>query len=268
MNNNKKNVLLIDGSAFAFKYAALEDYAVRIDTAIKYMLKNNNAEELVILIDKSSTNFRIQEAVTKEYKGNRVKYRDPEQTKYLRSIFSYLQYRYGAKLCHGLEVDDILRIISRRVNNSENYKAIICGVDSDLLCIEGTHYNLNTREITEVNYIGEILTKLSSNGTKKKLKATGILATYFKMITGAGKENFQGLPKYGEVKAKSLLENCTTEEEMAKITLIEYLNVFGIELGTQKFTEAFKLCYLLEENVNVITPQFYNPNKGLIDLNL
>lgn len=255
MNNN---IILLDGSAFSFRYSSIEEFFSLIDYAIDRMMTLCNSNKIMIFIDKSKYNFRLKCAVSKPYKGNRKK--DEAHTIYLQDVFTYLEQAYGANYIYGIEVDDALRILSNRLKN-EGFNTIVAGVDSDLRCISGDHFNIKKETYDSV----ENGFKLQYE--KGKLKAEGWIATYTKMISGAAKENFTGIPKYGDKKAYDLLCNVNSVAEAQAIVIKEYIKVFGKEEGIKKVEEAFRLCYLLEKNNNLRTPLVYTKN-GLQHLKL
>lgn len=251
MNNN---IILLDGSAFSFRYSAIEEFFSLIDYAINKMMTSCNSDKMMIFIDKSKYNFRHKYSVSKVYKGNRKK--NEEQIIYLNQVFQYLEQAYGANLVYGVEVDDVLRILSVRLKE-QGYNPIIAGVDSDLLCIEGDHFNIKKEIFFNVPSIPKLEYKKEGS---KKLTATGWIATYVKMITGAAKENFAGLSKYGDKKAYEMLKDVDNKRDAERIVIKEYIKVFGEQEGIEKVKEAFRLCYLLEKNENVRTPLVYTKN--------
>jgi 5'-3' exonuclease len=125
-----------------------ESHAIQITkTIIKRILEETKAESYKIFItanDKS--NFRYKIATIQSYKGNR---KAPKPF-YYDKIRSYLTSSWGAIEVRGQEADDQLGI-ENTLLSSQGIHSIICSIDKDLLMIPGTHYNIDTSNIIEVN---------------------------------------------------------------------------------------------------------------------
>ena len=143
-------------------------------------------------------NFRHDVATIQKYKGNRDKSRKP---RWYNEAREYLIKYYNAKVCDGVEADDELA-------KAQSSNTIICSIDKDLLQVPGLHYNWVKDEKYEVS---------PQEGTRR---------LWEQVLTGDATDNIPGIKGIGPVKAKKLLKDCATEEEMREVcikTWEEYL---------------------------------------------
>jgi 5'-3' exonuclease len=256
-------VLLVDGSAFVFLHANKPNYNTTIQDHMARLLKLYRTDKYVFFLEKSKTNFRLAIGVTNVYKGHREANREKtaDYIPYLSEVFEACNKAFNPVIYYGVENDDALSMTAKLYNEGSEYNPIIIGEDSDLLSIQGTHYGLKTNVESSVGFPGtiEIITK--ENNTKKMI-STGLFATYSKILKGAAKENYKGLPGYGTIKVYQLLKDLTTEAEMRQLCFELFVKEFGYREGIKKLNEGFRLCYLLKENNNFILPiiQIYNKN--------
>jgi 5'-3' exonuclease len=251
-----ENLELIDGSAFAFLHANKENHSTTMREHLERLLDIHSTDKYVIFTEKSKSNFRLSVAYSKGYKENRQSNRDSVDNylPYLNDCFRVLK-EFGTALYLGIENVDAISISKNRFKN--HYNTIICGDDSDLLSIEGDHYRLRRNESMSVSGIGSI--EVNSKG---KLIATGLYSTYSKIIKGSQKENYSGLKGLGDKAAYNLLKDLSTEEEMRDLCVDLFTQTFGYRDGIKKLDEGFRLCYLLKENSNFITPPIKTYNKS------
>ena len=258
---NKQNVLLVDGSAFVFLHANKPNYNTTILDHLERLLNLFNTDKYVFFLEKSKSNFRHAIAVSNVYKGHREANRDKtaDYVPYLSEVFTACTKAFNPVIYYGVENDDALSLTAKLYNEGSDYNPIIIGEDSDLLSIQATHFGLKTNIETTVDFPGIIDVITKSNGTKK-LFATGLYATYSKVLKGAAKENYKGLPGCGTIKVYALLKTLTTEAEMRELCFELFIKEFGYREGIKKLNEGFRLCYLLRENKNFILPtiQIYN----------
>lgn len=258
----KENVLLVDGSAFVFLHANKPNYSDTIREHLSRLLEMYDTNKYVFFLEKSKSNFRNSIAVTQVYKGHREANREKtnDYLPYLSEVFKECYNAFNPIVYYGIENDDALSLTARIYNEGTDYNPIIVGEDSDLLSIQGTHYRLRKNFEMTVSFPGtiEIVTNLK-NG-QKKLLSTGIYATYSKILKGAVKENYKGLPGYGDTKVYSLLKDINTESEMRKLCFDLFVKEFGYRNGVARLNEGFRLCYLLRHNHNFTLPtiQIYN----------
>lgn len=260
-NKNKENVLLIDGSAFVFLHGNKENYKETIKEHFEHILDDNNADKYILFLENSKSNFRHSIAVTDAYKGHRElnRHKVDEYLPFLNDVIREVKRNYYPVTCQFIENDDALSICSRRMQEEGIYNPIVCGDDSDLMCIPGDHWKLKKNIRIKVEESGTI--ELVDKSGKKSLVCTGLYATYAKILQGAVKENYKGLPRYGAVKVYELLKNVTTEADMRKLCFDLFINELGYEEGIKRLQEGFRLCFLLRENKNFVIPQIRVYNK-------
>jgi len=251
MTKKGKNILLIDGSTLAFLHGNKENYKISIKEHIEGLLRRYRTNLYVIILENSNSNFRNKTSVSTEYKGQRRTEKaitnQQNYLPYLSNCFREIKDNYRPVLYLGIENDDALRILSKRFKDDE-YNPIVCANDSDILCIEGNHHNLRTNKQLTISYLGEI------NHENKKVFATGLYNVYFKIMKGSQKENYKGIPGYGDVKVYSILKDLTTEEEMQDACLYHFKLNYSEEEYLDKLAEGFSLCWILEDNYNLQTP--------------
>lgn len=250
--NNKENVLHIDGSAFAFLHGNKENYPETIREHLAFLSTVCETKKYIIYLEKSITNFRLKYGVTNIYKGHRAAKKDQqkEYLPYLEEVFAHINERYKPVYYLGIENDDAISISVRHQLLEGVYRPIVCGDDSDLLSINALHYRLKKNAFIDATSQSTIAIDAKGN-----LFATGIYATYSKILKGAAKENYKGLAGYGVKKVYNLLKDLTTEAEMRKLCFDEFVNQLGYKEGVRYLQEGFRLCYLLRSNNNFIQPQ-------------
>lgn len=138
--------------------------------------------------------FRNDIATLKEYKGNR---KDARKPVYYDQVREYLIKYHDAIVLENVEADDMLAI-----EQSDN--TVIASIDKDLLQVPGKHYNWVKEEKVLIE------------------PAIGLKKLYIQVLTGDSTDNIPGIPGVGPVKARKILDGCTTEEEMWEICIAEW----------------------------------------------
>lgn len=104
-------------------------------------------EELQVLIAvKGQGNFRKD--LYPEYKKNRPDL-DPEIRERLNYVYQHA-VKQGAKPADNMEADDLVSIWAAEAREAGT-KYVVCGIDKDLLQIEGHHYNYGKDTFTYMN---------------------------------------------------------------------------------------------------------------------
>ena len=150
-----------------------------------------------------------------DYKQHRTK-EVPEKWEFTKD---YVVKRWNANVIDDIEVDDAVRICSKRILNSH-----IVAIDKDLLWLEGTNFNWRKNEWTEVNKAQE----------EEYLSKS--------LIIGDTVDNIKGLPGKGEAFCKK------NNIKMVNEAFIFYLIEYGIGKGVDQFYKNFKSLYILEES--------------------
>jgi len=249
---SKENVLLIDGSALAFLHGNKENYVETLSEHFEKLCDEGNTDKYVIFTEDSKTNFRLGEAVTDVYKGHRKekKHLIAEYLPFLNNVFGEIKKTYKPTKILGAENDDAISLTANAMKKEGIYNPIICGDDSDLLQITGSHYKLKKNVKLEIPEEGFVY--LDDKGN---LISSGKFAVYSKILKGASKENYKGIPGYGPKKVYNILKELKTEEQMLEASMNAFVNELGEEEGIKRFKEGFRLCYLLENNIYFKMPQ-------------
>ncbi len=158
---------------------------------------------------KGDSDFR--KTLYAEYKLNR--HADPmKQNPFVPKIRKLAVYEGYAIFAHGREADDMLRIWALEAQRAgRDY--IICSIDKDLRCIPGKHYVMHFDPAKQVTL------NISEWEAKRHY--------YEQMLKGDPTDKIPGVPLVGEVKAKNLLSECLSEEEMQEVVVSEYLAAYG-----------------------------------------
>lgn len=158
-------------------------------------------------------NFRNDIAVTVPYKGQRV----ADKPIHYQALRDHLIGSWGFTVTEGIEADDAVGIAAYALKEDES---IIVHIDKDLNQFRGWHYNYRKKE---KYYVSEF---------------EGLVNFYTQILTGDRIDNIVGLKGIGPVKAKKLLKDCTTEQELYKAVLEAY------EGDKDRVTENAQLLWL------------------------
>jgi hypothetical protein len=168
-------------------------------------------------------NFRNNIAKTAPYKGTRVAPK-PEHYQALRE---HLQVKYGFMMTKDIEADDAVAIACYAIPEDE---MIMVHIDKDLNQLRGWHYNYRKKEKYHVT------------------EFEGLQSFYIQILTGDRIDNIIGLKGIGPVKAKRILEECQTEQEM-------YLAVVEAYGGNEeRVLENGQLLWLQRSHHQLWTP--------------
>jgi 5''-3'' exonuclease (including N-terminal domain of PolI) len=172
-------------------------------------------------------NFRDKLATIRVYKGNRDPLNKPE---YYDEIRQYLIDYHGAEIIDGMEADDKLGIEQWK---HKDRSTCIVGIDKDLLCIPGYHFNWVK----------------SSMFYQTLAEANKMYWT--QVITGDTTDNIQGIPGAGPKAADKIINASDgTWLDMHNRVLQAYETKFGGE-GMKHFHENASLLWIQrEEGIN------------------
>ena len=152
-------------------------------------------------------NFR--EDLFSDYKGNRKKAKDtrPEWFGDLKSWASTLEGSVESDNC---EADDLVRVWALECDEA-GINRVVVSVDKDLDCIPGNHYNPRTKAIYQVceEYAERFY--------------------WQQVLTGDSVDNIPGLWKVGPVKAKKILADAWTHDELIAAVCRAYHDAYGEE---------------------------------------
>lgn len=171
---------------------------------------------------KSSQTFRYSVAVEKEYKGNRKQdSRDYEQkVSDIMYVVEYIMKSNNVLIFSDLEADDILSMLQCE-------ETFIISNDKDLKQVPGWHFNFKTLNIHRINEID----------AHKNL--------CYQLLVGDATDCIPGLKGIGDKRALEIMGE-TPMNQMIFTILLEYQKRYGINQGTDMFTETWNLVKLRE----------------------
>ena len=179
----------------------------------------------------SKSNFRLEIATIKPYKGHRK----TEKPLFYSVIREKLDAMPNVHMVVGMEADDALGIYQFSAwSYSHTDETIICSRDKDLRMIPGYHYGwkMGNQKEFPVTYIDMV---------------DGYKNFYQQMLTGDTSDNIPGL--YGVGPKSSLVKKvreCSQPEDMEKIVLKAYEDRFGFYAGLF-YNENWNLLWILRE---------------------
>lgn len=193
-------------------------------------------------------NFRVAEAKTEEYKGNR----QSERPVHYYNTRAYMLDRYDSIIIPGIEADDAMAMYQHKAYEALGVKAtpdnaptVICSIDKDLRMVPGYHYGWGTNNVLETPL--KFVTELGSlTMPDKKLRGDGGLFFYSQMLTGDAVDNIPGVPRYGPVAAYKALGECSTLQEANSVVKNIYKESFG-EGAKEMFVEQARLLWMVRE---------------------
>ena len=198
---------LIDHDLVVFRCAAsaendsLNIAIHRAESLLDELLTKTNADSYRAFLSGKS-NFR--KAIYPEYKANRT----APKPVHLEALREYALDKQNAELAPDtLEADDALGI-----NQTDD--TIIVSLDKDLLMIPGQHFSWEIK--------GKGWTKPDKFFTQD---AIGGMRLFFEQcLKGDTADNIKGIEKIGDKRAKALLADCVTEQEMFDTVRDAYSN--------------------------------------------
>lgn len=214
-----------DNKKFIYEDKSEEEIELSCDNLIRMVLENSNTTNYLAFIKGKNTIAR-KLAVDKTYKQDRLK----ETPKMWNFTKEYFIKKHNAISIDNIEVDDAVNIARLNIPG-----AFICAIDSDLLGLEGTHYNWKK---------GEWITC-----TKEQE-----LFKFWKDMIQGTHNNTKGIPKKGPKYVEKLFNNINVED-CEKIVLNEYLNYFGKEKGISEYNKNFVCLKILDSYEDMEFPE-------------
>ena len=246
--------LAVDGDIIAYKTAAVcEDHfegAVKaiIDTTLRDIATDTGVNNMRIYLS-GTDNFRYSIAKTMPYKGNRATMVRPQ---FLPAARDYLVEKYGAIIIDGYEADDGI------ATDMTVTGAAHCGIDKDLLQIEGLHYNYIKKEWTIV-------------GAEE-----AEITLYRQILMGDKSDNVPGLPGIGEKKAANVIIDANTalmdaldfykftcEAKLPNVNYMDYFSEQSYLITMRKDVPIFQIDFDIATFVEAKTEGF-EPQEGEI----
>lgn len=225
--------VLIDGDIIAYRAAfsteqmGSSDTRRKVDDLIQFILDSTvlfpeiGLDYVVYLTGKG--NFRDNIAKSHPYKGNRKSVQKP---RHLQTARDHMESEYQAIISKGEEADDLIAKEAARLD----YHACVASIDKDMLQIPCWHFNIVRGDYLKVEPFG------------------GIKFFYTQILTGDTADNIVGLWKVGPVKAKKILEDAETEEELWDLVVKAY------DGNEERVIENARLLWLRREEEEIWQP--------------
>jgi DNA polymerase-1 len=137
-----------------------------------------------------------------------------------------MESKYKATVSQGEEADDLIAMEAAKLN----YKACVASIDKDMLQIPCWHFNIVRGDYLEVTPFG------------------GIKFFYTQILTGDRADNIVGLFRVGPVKAKKILEDAETEEDLWDCVVKAY------DGNEDRVLENARLLWLRREEAEIWQP--------------
>ena len=225
--------VLIDGDILAYRAAfsteqmGSKDTEAKIDALIDFILDKTVLfpeilEDYIVYLT-GKGNFRFEIAKSHVYKGNRKSVQKPRHLQHARD---YMESKYKAIISKGEEADDLIAIEAARLG----YDACVASIDKDMLQIPCWHFNIVRGDYLKVEPYG------------------GIKFFYTQILTGDTADNIVGLWKVGPVKAKKILEDAETEEDLWDCVVKAY------DGNEDRVIENARLLWLRREEEEIWQP--------------
>ncbi len=161
----------------------------------------------------------------------RVKGRKEKPEHFFR-VKDYLYSLDNTLVADNIEADDLLGILSRQLGD----QSVIVTVDKDMDQLSGIHYNPKYNK--ERYYL-----VTEEEADRFFLK---------QLLMGDAIDKIPGLPKYGPIKAETIINSAKTIEEAATIVLDTYFLVYGEEWQNY-FLANGKLLWLQRKDYDWFT---------------
>lgn len=173
--------------------------------------------------------------VTSSMKTLRTCYGKP--SKYLGYARWYLQDNYSAILSSDEEADDLIGIAS----SVEGPSCVVASIDKDMLQLPCYHFNFRTNVWQQVS------------------EFEGLSFFYEQILTGDRADNIIGLHRVGPVKAKKILSECETEEDLWNAVVEAY------DGNIERVVENARLLWLRREEGQLWQPPQEEPEQSKQD---
>ena len=222
-----EKVALIDADSLLYYEMGkdtLEEAIEGIDNRIKTILEETGADLYAGFLTEGKC-FRYKIARSRPYKYNRKLSTKPP---IFYALKEYIKQQWKFKGILGLEADDCVSIYSNVISDTKTYSYVVCSPDKDVLRqVPGKHFNYQKMEWVNT----------SEEDANKFL--------WMQTLMGDSTDGIPGIPGLGAKTALKIINkndgSTTYEQDVLKI----YIEKFGQYDGICKFTETFKLVYLL-----------------------
>lgn len=240
---NLPNIAIIDGDFLLYyctypKKVVQEETTVFInkslkevfesaDSSISQILTATNSEHYIAYLTVGSFRYKIYQ----EYKANRKHREKPE---HFRELVDYLIQAKGFRVYEELEADDCVNITRLSI---KEYNPIMVSNDTDLLSLEGVHYNPIKK------------TFISCSSDQAHTKFWG------DMIIGQPGDNIKGIPGKGKAFVEKLFSIQEVSAPYHQLVLSAFIAHFGEQRGIDEFYKNYKCLKILEDYPGFVIPE-------------
>ena len=225
-----EKIALIDGDSLIYYEMGkptLEEAIESLDGRLYQMFEKAQTFQYAGFLT-SGKCFRYAAAKTRPYKGNR---KHGDKPYIFPAIKEYLRQHWGFESIPELEADDLVSIYH---DSTTRGTTVICSPDKDVLYQNpGVHYNYAKAELVNVN------------------ENEAIRFLWKQMLMGDSIDGIPGIPRVGPKTADEWLEY-EQPVDMQAFVLNKYIEKFGNSEGIHRFTETFKLIYILKSKEDVL----------------
>jgi len=202
---------IIDGDVLLYmamwQSETIDDATSKFDEIMNDMLSCTFSKDYVMAIGGHS-NFRS--TLFNNYKGNRKRAKDTRPDWFL-DLKSWIVNNYeGAIFTDNCEADDMVRVWANELD-AAGINRVVISIDKDLDCIGGNHFNPRTRQLYQIepDYAERFY--------------------WEQILTGDATDNIPGIYRCGPIKAKKILSNAITSDELKAAVCRAYHDEYGEE---------------------------------------
>lgn len=220
-----------DGSKFLYIDKTDDELIQSTDDIMKMILARGNFTHYIGFI-KGKNTIKRKKLINPDYKSNRK----GDKPAWMDLVVSTLLKNWNVAIVDEIEVDDAVNITRLFIPNSN-----IVAIDSDLLGLEGTHFNWRK---------DEWVTRTREEAKKQFWKD---------MICGTH-NNTKGLKGKGEKYVEGLFKINPEDIRIGKyleFTFNEYISHYGEELGIENFYKEYKMLKILDKPAYGFNPADY-----------
>lgn len=228
-----KGVPLRKDGKFVYEDKTSNQLADSCEFIMNKILTNSKCTDYIAYV-KGNNTTKAKRLIDPQYKMDR----HGEAPKWWNFTKGYLIENWGVVQVNDIEVDDAVNITRLQVPNS-----FICAIDSDLLGLEGTHYNWKKNEL-----VGEWVTTTAQQAEYK---------FWSDMITGTH-NNTKGLPGKGEKYAKVILDACEGKTDKYPRVIFDcyrFHHKNNLTLAIEEFYKNYKMIKILDKYEGFVIPE-------------
>lgn len=193
---------------------SLQECKESVDSLLKNIIGATFATHYILCLTVGKS-FRYH--LYPDYKANR-KYGD--KSEHFDRVKEYLIVRHKAYYQNGLEADDVVNVLQKRIENS-----FIASADKDVLLLEGRNFDYRHFKWVKTD------------------KKEAYKALWMDMITGQVGDNIKGVEGKGKKFAEKLFQ---TDKSYGAILNV-YNEKYGINDGIDKFFKTYNTLKIVDE---------------------